>query len=45
MDLALCLEDFFRHRPHGQRLSDIEGITEELAEKIHRYFLIDPDAV
>jgi hypothetical protein len=42
-DLALCLEGFFRYREQGQRLIDVEGMTEELAEKIHRYFLIDPE--
>jgi hypothetical protein len=44
IDLALCLEDFFRHREQGQRLSDVNGMTEELAGKIRRYFLIEPDA-
>ncbi len=42
--LTLELEDFFRHRGHGQRLSDVEGMTEELAQEIRRYFLIEPDA-
>jgi hypothetical protein len=43
-DLALCLEDFFRHREPGQRLADLQGMTEDLAEKVRRHFLVAPDA-
>jgi hypothetical protein len=41
--MALQLDHFFRHREPGKRLTDVEGMTEELAEKIHRYFLIAPE--
>jgi hemerythrin len=37
------LEDFFRRREQGQRLSDVRGVTEELVEKIRRHFLIEED--
>jgi hypothetical protein len=43
LNLAGELEDFFRRREQGQRLSDVRGVTEELVEKIRRHFLIEED--
>jgi hypothetical protein len=43
VEMAVNLEDFFKHRERGQRLADIHRMTPELAYRIHQHFIIDPD--
>jgi hypothetical protein len=44
IEMAYSLQDFFNHREHGQRLADMYGITPELADRIHQYFIVEPEA-
>jgi hypothetical protein len=44
IEMAFSLQDFFNHREHGQRLTDIQGMTPELAARIHQYFIVEPEA-
>lgn len=41
VDLALRLEDFFRRGEEEADLREIEGVTDELLEKIRRWFLVE----
>jgi hypothetical protein len=40
IQVALRLQSFFEHPDTDKRLEDIEGVTEEVVQKVRRYFVI-----